>query len=200
MQRSVLFVEGLPAKRARPYIRCLTRRSDTNRGMARPVWRRVFSTFCDLFLRRSRSFIWEMSPNWNGRRTARLSLSLMRLSPRTRAGSGSWRILRSVCSGLLTRSTRSGARSRRPTMGRLDLLVERRETGIEVERLDEPSWLFVSKLCAGQPIEAALDMAGDFNCSVALADHLTLGRFCRFELAALGTSGLSIQRRRKDDP
>ncbi len=84
--------------------------------------------------------------------------------------------------------------------GPVDLLVERRETGIEVERLDEQSWLFVSKLCAGQPIEAALDMAGDFDCSVALADHLTLGRFCRFELAALGTSGLSIQRRRKDDP
>ncbi len=84
--------------------------------------------------------------------------------------------------------------------GPVNLLVERRETGIEVERLDEQSWLFLSNLCAGQPIEAALDMAGDFDCSVALADHLTLGRFCRFELAALGTSGLSIQRRRKDDP
>src|SRR5712664_982063 len=84
--------------------------------------------------------------------------------------------------------------------GLVNLLVERRETGIEVERLDEQSWLFLSNLCAGQPIEAALDMAGDFDCSVALADHLTLGRFCRSELAALGTSSLSIQRRRKDDP
>ena len=73
--------------------------------------------------------------------------------------------------------------------GLVNLLVERRETGIEVERLDEQSWLFVSKLCAGQPIEAALDTAGHFDCSVPLAEHLALGRFCRFELAAPGTSG-----------
>jgi hypothetical protein len=73
--------------------------------------------------------------------------------------------------------------------GPVNLLVERRETGIEVERLDEQSWLFVSKLCAGQPIEAALDTAGLFDCSVALAEHLALGRFCRFELAPPETSG-----------
>jgi hypothetical protein len=73
--------------------------------------------------------------------------------------------------------------------GPVNLLVERRETGIEVGRLDEQSWLFASKLCAGQPIEAALDTAGCFDCSVALAEHLALGRFCRFELAAPGTSG-----------
>lgn len=73
--------------------------------------------------------------------------------------------------------------------GPVDLLVERRETGIEVERLDEQSWLFLSSLCAGRPIEAALDMADNFDCAVALAEHLALGRFCRFELAAAGTSG-----------
>ena len=72
--------------------------------------------------------------------------------------------------------------------GPVNLLVERRDTGIEVERLDEKSWLLLSKLCAGQPIEAALDMAGDFDCSVALAEHLALGRFCRFDLAP-GTFG-----------
>lgn len=67
--------------------------------------------------------------------------------------------------------------------GPVNLLVERRNTGVEVERLDEQSWLFLSKLCAGQSIEAALDLAGDFDCSVALAEHLALGRFCRFDLA-----------------
>jgi hypothetical protein len=79
------------------------------------------------------------------------------------------------------------------TLGNVDiesgpviLLVERRDTGIEVERLDEQSWLFLSKLCAGQPIEAVLDAAGDFDCSAVLAEHLALGRFCRFDLA-LGT-------------
>ncbi len=84
--------------------------------------------------------------------------------------------------------------------GPVNLLVARREAGIEVERLDEQSWLFVSKLCAGHPIEAALDTVGHFDCSVALAEHLALGRFCRFELPAPGTSGSSIRRRRKDDP
>ena len=67
--------------------------------------------------------------------------------------------------------------------GPVNLLVERRDTGIEVERLDEQSWLFLSNLCAGQSIEEALDMAGDFDCSVALGEHLALGRFCRFDLA-----------------
>jgi hypothetical protein len=67
--------------------------------------------------------------------------------------------------------------------GPVNLLVERRETGIEVERLDRQSWLFLSKLCAGQPIETVLDTAGDFDRSVALAEHLALGRFYRFDLA-----------------
>lgn len=70
--------------------------------------------------------------------------------------------------------------------GPVNLLVERRETGVEVVRLGEPSWLFLSNLCAGQPIGAALDMAGDFDCSVALADHLASGRFSGFELQAAG--------------
>jgi hypothetical protein len=68
--------------------------------------------------------------------------------------------------------------------GPVNLLVERRDTGIEVERLDEQSWLFLSRLCAAQPIEAALDMAGDLDCSVALGEHLASGRFFHFELAA----------------
>ena len=85
------------------------------------------------------------------------------------------------------------------TLGNIDiesgpvwLLVERRDTGIEVERLDEPAWLFLSRLCGGQPIEKALNMADDFDCAVALAEHLALGRFCRFDFAP-ESSGLSIK-------
>ena len=52
------------------------------------------------------------------------------------------------------------------------------------KRLDEQSWLFLSRLGAAQPIEAALDMAGDLDCSVALGEHLASGRFFHFELAA----------------
>jgi hypothetical protein len=73
--------------------------------------------------------------------------------------------------------------------GPVNLLVERRETGIEVERLDEPSWLFLSRLCGGQPIEVALELADDLDCSVALADHLASGRFSGFELATPETPG-----------
>lgn len=71
--------------------------------------------------------------------------------------------------------------------GPVNLLVERREAGIEVERLDEQSGLFLSNLCAGQPIEAALHTAEDFDCAAALAEHLALGRFYRFELSASET-------------
>lgn len=73
--------------------------------------------------------------------------------------------------------------------GPVNLLVERRETGIEVARLGESSWRFLSNLCAGQPIGAALDIAGDFDCSVALADHLASGRFSGFELEAADAPG-----------
>jgi hypothetical protein len=68
--------------------------------------------------------------------------------------------------------------------GPIDILVERRSTGVEVERLDEQAWSFLAKLCAGASIETALDNAGDLDCAAALAEHLALGRFAAFELAA----------------
>jgi hypothetical protein len=72
--------------------------------------------------------------------------------------------------------------------GPLNLLVERRATGIEVERLDEQAWRFLSELCSGASIEAALDKAGDFDCTTAFAKHLALGRFTDFALTSQSTA------------
>ncbi len=68
--------------------------------------------------------------------------------------------------------------------GSVYLLVERRTTGVEVVRLDEPAWRFIAQLCAGAPIQSAVDWAADFDFSTALAEHLAVGRFVAFELAA----------------
>ena len=68
--------------------------------------------------------------------------------------------------------------------GPICLLVERRTTGVEVVRLDEPAWHFLTALCAGRPLQAALDMATDFDAPTALAEHLAVGRFVAFELTA----------------
>lgn len=66
--------------------------------------------------------------------------------------------------------------------GPVHVLVERR-TGVEVERLDVPPWEFLTALCAGEPIETAIEAADGFDCGSALAEHLALGRFRCFELA-----------------
>ena len=55
-------------------------------------------------------------------------------------------------------------------------------TGIEVVRLDEPAWHFMTALCAGRPLQAALDMTTDIDAPTALAEHLAVGRFVVFEL------------------
>lgn len=66
----------------------------------------------------------------------------------------------------------------------IQLLVERRATGVEAARLELRKWQFLAALCVGQPIETAIGAAAaDFDCSSALAEHLAFGRFCRFELA-----------------
>jgi hypothetical protein len=66
--------------------------------------------------------------------------------------------------------------------GPVNILVERRSTCVEVERLDEQPWRFLRELCAGTSIEAALGNVGDFDCVTALAEHLVLGRFTAFKL------------------
>jgi hypothetical protein len=70
--------------------------------------------------------------------------------------------------------------------GPVCLLVERRTTGVEVVRLDEPAWRFLAELCAGRALQSALDVATDIDAATALAEHLAAGRFVAFELPAQG--------------
>jgi hypothetical protein len=64
------------------------------------------------------------------------------------------------------------------------LLVERNETGIEVVRLQEPAWYFLEALCGSEPLQAAMEAAGDIDASSALAAHLAAGRFVAFSVSA----------------
>jgi Putative DNA-binding domain len=68
------------------------------------------------------------------------------------------------------------------------LLVERQSTGVEVTRLDPQAWAFASALCAGRPLEAALDAAAGIDATALLAAHLAAGRFVGFSLATEGVS------------
>jgi hypothetical protein len=72
--------------------------------------------------------------------------------------------------------------------GPRNVLIERRSTGVEVECLGETAWCFLSKLCAGLSIEAALVDSSEFDCSAALAEHLALGRFTALALAPPSTA------------
>ena len=63
------------------------------------------------------------------------------------------------------------------------LLVDRREA-VEVQRMDEPSWRFMSALCAGCPLQAAIDAVPEIGPALALAGHLAAGRFIDFRLIA----------------
>jgi hypothetical protein len=72
--------------------------------------------------------------------------------------------------------------------GPVNLLVERRATGVAVERVAVESFRFLSALCAGRSIELALDDINDFDCASALAEHLALGRFTGFVLPPRSTA------------
>ena len=67
--------------------------------------------------------------------------------------------------------------------GPAHLLVDRRASGVEVNRLEAPAWRFAERLFAGDPIELALDASTSFDVAAALADHLASGRFVSFDLA-----------------
>jgi Putative DNA-binding domain len=64
------------------------------------------------------------------------------------------------------------------------LLVQRLPTGVEVMRLGESEWRFAAALCAGQPLQAALDEATSVDATALLARHLAAERFVGFTLAA----------------
>jgi len=62
------------------------------------------------------------------------------------------------------------------------LLIQRLPTGIDVRRLSEPAWRCTSALCAGQPLEEAVEPASGIDVSALLAEHLTAGRFIAFNI------------------
>jgi hypothetical protein len=77
--------------------------------------------------------------------------------------------------------------------GKVRLLVERRETGVEFTRLERTRWRLAEQLLSGSSIQVALDEAGDIDASAAIAEHLASGRFTSFVLTLHETSLHSIQ-------
>ncbi len=76
-----------------------------------------------------------------------------------------------------------------PALARLDLktgpvwlLVERLDMDINVIRISEPAWRFMSALCAPQSLEDAIDAADSLDACAVLAEHLAAGRFVGFRL------------------
>jgi hypothetical protein len=62
----------------------------------------------------------------------------------------------------------------------IHLMVQRLPTGVEVMRLDRSEWLFAAALCAGQPLQAALDSVPGLDATAQIASHLAAGRFVGF--------------------
>jgi hypothetical protein len=62
------------------------------------------------------------------------------------------------------------------------LLVQRRDTGIDVMRISAREWRFATQLCSGRPLQAALDATPGLDAAIALASHLAAGRFIGFRL------------------
>jgi hypothetical protein len=67
--------------------------------------------------------------------------------------------------------------------GPVHLLVERGDTGVEVERLDESAWRFMAQLCAGCAIESAQQKADGTDAPTELAKHFARGRFVDFAVS-----------------
>lgn len=64
------------------------------------------------------------------------------------------------------------------------LIVQRGPSSVDIERLDEALWRFVSALCAGCPLGTALGEHPGIDATAALTDLLTLQRFAGFSLAS----------------
>jgi hypothetical protein len=62
------------------------------------------------------------------------------------------------------------------------LLVQRLPIGIDVRRLNEAAWRCTSALCAGRPLEEAIEGAPAVDVSTLLAEHLAAGRFIAFNI------------------
>ena len=77
--------------------------------------------------------------------------------------------------------------------GPVFLLVERRETGVEVERLDEPAWRFLTQLCAGCTLEVALHAVEGLDVPAQLAKHLAHGRFVDFAIVGAESAAFATE-------
>ncbi|MDE1904330.1 MAG: putative DNA-binding domain-containing protein, partial [Alphaproteobacteria bacterium] len=67
--------------------------------------------------------------------------------------------------------------------GPVRLLAQRRETGVEIARLDGPAWRFTAALCGGRSLEEAIAAAGGVDATSVLASHLINGVFIDFVAA-----------------
>ena len=67
-------------------------------------------------------------------------------------------------------------------VGPVWLIVERNASGVEVLRLPEPEWRFMSDLCASGPLQEAIDAAPEVDAASVLAGHLAAGCFIGFAL------------------
>ncbi|MGH7000638.1 MAG: HvfC/BufC family peptide modification chaperone [Stellaceae bacterium] len=70
------------------------------------------------------------------------------------------------------------------------LLVQRRETGIAVTRLDQAAWHFTARLCGGRSLQAAIDAAVGIDVPALLASHLVNGVFTGFSVDQVGSRRL----------
>jgi hypothetical protein len=70
-----------------------------------------------------------------------------------------------------------------PADGPVWLLVQRHASGIEVTRLDEPSWRISTALFGGQRLGTALNSTDLATAAAVLAGHLAAGRIVAFSLA-----------------
>jgi Putative DNA-binding domain len=76
--------------------------------------------------------------------------------------------------------------------GSVRLLVQRRESGPEVTRLDRAAWHFTALLCAGHPLRDAIDAASGVDVPSLLATHLINGVFTTFAADAAGAQRMEI--------
>jgi hypothetical protein len=72
-----------------------------------------------------------------------------------------------------------------PAAGAVRLLVERGDSGPEVQRLDAAAWHFAAELCSGFPLGIVLAELSGATAEWAFAAHLAAGRFIDFRLAPL---------------
>jgi hypothetical protein len=62
------------------------------------------------------------------------------------------------------------------------LMVQRLEPGVDVVRISDKEWRFARDLCAGRPLQEALDAALGLDAPAVLAGYLAAGRFTGFRL------------------